>query len=203
MLNVGRCAAPPILAAASLACCACSGAPPDAAPSPAPQITREDIADVIYRPGTNDEGVLTLLNSPPVDKPSAEPVITTPADQAKLMAATTFSYQVGTTATRDGARARAWSLPEWFTLERSAFAHGTPMNGDGYLLVFSTSHAPKLLRVVTLDQSYVPTDDEWQRLAGASEVVTLTLTRAILEESRLTADGGPFVGKPIHFTVGP
>ncbi|HTQ05527.1 MAG TPA: hypothetical protein VMI54_16810 [Polyangiaceae bacterium] len=165
-------------------------------------MSRADIVDVIYEPGTTDEGVLTLLGAPLVNEPSAEPVVTAPAEQAALSGPTTFAFRVGASARREPRRRlRRALLPEWLTLERSAYAHGAPMNGDAFLLVFSTPTDAKVLRVFTQDRSYAPSDDEWQRLAAESGLVSLTVTHAIFEQGRLTEDGGPFVGAPLHFTV--
>jgi len=183
---------------------ACSSDAPEPDAAGTTPVERGDISDVIYRPGTTDEGILTLLDAHPVSEPASEPVVTTPAEGTHLTELTTFEYRASATALRRvrAPRAHAWSLPDFLTLERTAFAHGAPMNGDAFFVVFSTSRAPKLLRVFTQDKSYVPTDDEWQRLASAGETITLTLTRAIFEQGRLTSDGGPFVGKPLHFSVG-
>ena len=182
--------------------CSSNAAEPETADTTV--VERSDIADVIYRTGATDEGILTLLNARRVSEPSAEPVVTTPAEAAHLTSPTTFEYRAGATALRraPARRARSWSLVDFFALERSALAHGAPMNGDAFFVAFSSSRTPKLLRVFTQDKSYVPTDDEWQRLAGAGETITLTLTRAIFEQGRITSDGGPFVGKPLRFTVG-
>ncbi|HSU38083.1 MAG TPA: hypothetical protein VLJ38_00915 [Polyangiaceae bacterium] len=190
-----------LVAAPAVLLGACSSDTPEPAGSGAPLVDRADIADVIYRTGATDEGLLTLLNARPVSEPSAEPVVTAPAEAANLTPLTSFEYRAGTTALRRVRRARAWSLDDFFALERTAFAHGAPMNGDAFLLAFSTSRAPKLLRVFTQDKSYAPTDDEWQRLAAAGEIITLTLTRGVFEQGRLIADGGPFVGKPLHFSA--
>lgn len=166
-------------------------------------VTRADIVDVIYEPPSNDEGVLTLLGAPAVSELSASAIVTAPTDQATLSGPMTFTYRLGAGALRerDHTRVRRSAWPEWLTLERSAYAHGAPMNGDAFLLVFSTETDPKLLRVFTQEKSYSPSDDEWQRLAQASGVVTLTVTHAIFEQGRLTEDGGPFTGAPVHFTV--
>ncbi len=190
-------------APAAIWCACASNAEPQPETAAPATIGYDDIVDVIYRPGATDEGVLTLLNARTVKLASSEPVVTVPADASQLTTPATFTYLVGATALR-ALRPRAEharALPAWLVLERSAFAHGAPMNGDAFFLVFSTSHEPKLLRVFTQDKTYVPTDDEWQRLAAAGAPITLTLTRGIYEQGRLTSDGGPFVGKPVHFTV--
>ena len=193
-----------LVAAPAAVWCACSSPEPEAETSAPALVGRSDITDVIYRPGATDEGVLTLLNARPVELAASEPIVTAPAEAARLTLPTTFEYGVGATTFRRARTRvkRAFALGDWFVLERSAFAHGAPMNGDAFFLVFSTSHDQKLLRVFTQDKSYVPTDDEWQRLAAAGDTITLTLTRGIFEQGRLTSDGGPFVGKAVHFSIG-
>jgi hypothetical protein len=188
-----------------IGCSSSGGTAPDPEPTPPTPVGYDDIADVIYRPGATDEGLLTLLNARAVTRTSAEPVITAPTEGAELAASMTFTYQAGATARRRIQRggARDWSLPGWLTLERSAFAHGAPMNGDAFFVAFSTTGHPKFMRIFTQDMSYVPTDAEWQHLATAGDTITLTVTRAIYEENRLTEDGGPYVGKPLHFSVVP
>lgn len=185
--------------------CACSNAAPSGdTPAPAATaVTRADIVDVIYESGTTDEGVLTLLGAPTLSEPTAAAVVIAPADQSALSGPVTFSYRLGASAARERGRSRerrfAW--PEWLTLERSAYAHGAPMNGDAFLLVFSSATEPKLLRVFTQERTYEPTAGEWQRLTQASGSVSLAVTHAIFEQGRLTQDGGPFAGTPVHFTV--
>lgn len=179
-----------------------SSAPRDSVPAPAPAgVSRADIVDVIYEQGTNDEGVLTLLGAPVVGDPSAEPVVTAPLEHAALSTPETFTYHVGASARHVRPRPSHHGWPAWLTLEHSAFAHGIPMNGDAFLLVFSTPGDSKVLRVFTQDRSYVPSTDEWQRLSGESGPFTLTITHAIFEQGRLTEDGGPFVGQALHFSV--
>jgi hypothetical protein len=181
---------------------ACSESAPEPETPGATLVDRSDIADVIYRPGATDEGILTLLNARPVSDVAAAPVVTAPAPSARLTTPTTFEYRSGTASLLRAPSRRAWRLSDWFVLERSAFAHGAPMNGDAFFVAFATSREPKLLRVFTQERTYVPTDDEWQLLAGAGETISLTVTRGTFEQGRLTADGGPFVGQALHFSVG-
>jgi hypothetical protein len=169
---------------------------------------RGDISNVVYGTGTNDEGLLLLLDSPVVDSAVAEPVISDPPDQAVLRERSVFSYRARATSERARpARAstgrsvwRTW-LDDLLVLERSAHAHGTPMNGDAYFLVFATRDDPALLRVFTRDTLYAPPVPAWESLADAQGTVTLSVTRATFEEGRLAADGGPFVSQPVHFTI--
>lgn len=180
--------------------CSNGGVEPETHPGPS---NAADVADVIYEPGTTDEGVLTLLDALPVSDPRNEPVVIAPSDQATLAERTVFTLAVGPSASRGHARpaARIRWIGDFLTLEGVAHAHGASMNGDAFLLVFSTKTHGKLLRVFTQERAYAPTVSEWQRLADAHEVVTLTVTRATFEAGRLTEDGGPFVGKPLRFTI--
>ena len=77
------------------------------------------------------------------------------------------------------------------------------MNGEGFLLAFSTADNPKLLRVFTQEEKYITTEDEWWTLATATSEVTLLVTRGVYDEGRLTADGGPFVGAPLYLAISP
>src|SRR4051794_32370842 len=115
---------------------ACSSNAPETEGAGATLVDRADIADVIYRSGSTDEGVLTLLNAQPVSELAAEPILTAPAEGAQLTTLTTFEYRAGATALRrvPGRRARAWPVADWFVLERCAFAHGAPMNGDAFFV---------------------------------------------------------------------
>lgn len=159
-----------------------------------------------YGPGATDEGLLTLLDARPVDSALDVPIVTAPADRSALSAPITFDFRPSAAAMRSrrpgvAQRRPIIDLSDLFTLERTAFAHGAPMNGEAFLLVFSTSREPHWLRVFLQGRSYVPSDAEWGRLAGAHESLSLTVTRAVFEEGRLTPDGGPFVGQPIQFTI--
>jgi len=193
-----------MLLLAVLAAPACSSAGAGDAP-PAPS-GPPDLRGVSYWPGATDEGLLTLLDAQPVDSALDVPIVTTPAERSTLSAPTTFAFQPTAAAMRTrrpgvAARRPSFDLSDLFTLERTAHAHGAPMNGEAFLLVFSTSREPHWLRVFLQGRTFAPSSAEWGRLAGAHESLSLTVTRAVFEEGRLTTDGGPFVGAPFHFTI--
>jgi hypothetical protein len=161
---------------------------------------------VSYGPGATDEGLLTLLGARPVASTLDMPIVTAPVDRAALSAPITFAFRPSAAAlhrrpSRSEVRRPAFELGDLFVLERSAYAHGAPMNGEAFLLVFSTELEPRWLRVFLQGRSFTPSDAEWARLAGAHEPLSLVVTRAVFEEGRLTADGGPFVGPAIEFTI--
>lgn len=161
-----------------------------------------DLEDVIYLGETNDEGLEVLLAAPL--KSGAAPIVTSPEDGAVLEEKATFEFEKGVTARLErapsNARRRTSSFAELFGPERSAHAHGAPMNGDAYLLTFASADEPELLRVFTDSTSYEPEDDAWALLASAGEL-TLTVRMGVFEEGRLASGGGPFESTPVSFSI--
>lgn len=82
----------------------------------------------------------------------------------------------------------------------AAYAHGTPMSGPGYLLVFSTSKDPKLLRVFTTGTEYTPNEAAWKKITTTGELVHVVITNAEFDQNRIAQDGGPYRGTEISFT---
>ncbi len=81
----------------------------------------------------------------------------------------------------------------------SAYAHGTPLSGPGYLLVFSTSKDPKLLRVFTTATEYTPNAAAWQKITSTGELVHVVITNADFDQNRIAPSGGPYQGAEISF----
>jgi hypothetical protein len=168
-------------------------------------------ADVIYDTGTTDEALSKLLDAQPKNDPARAPTFTSPTPNQKLSAATpaTFSWK----ATPTGMR-RAAPPKERFALgpsiestaagpiggERSAHAHGDPLNGRAYFVVFSAS-GNVVVRVFTTKTSYTPDDAAWTKLKGVKAPITATITSASFDNNNLTPDGGPFAGTPVTFTI--
>lgn len=198
-----------LLAIALLAAPACSsGGVGDAPLPPSGPSAPPDVTGVSYWPGATDEGLLALLDAQPVESALDVPIVTAPADRSTLSVPITFAFRPTAAAMRTrrpgvAARRPTFDLSDLFTLERTAYAHGAPMNGEAFLLVFSTAREPHWLRVFLQGRDFTPSSAEWGRLAGARESLSLTVTRAVFEEGRLTPDGGPFVGEPVHFTITP
>jgi hypothetical protein len=186
-------------------CASAAGDAPSEARAP------ERVGDVVYGDGTNDEGLLELLDAPVVRSTQAEPVIVEPADQSVLTEPRRFEYLARASADHSAAprppRTRVprspWRsfLDELWVLERTAHAHGNPMNGDAFFLVFSTPAQPKLLRIFTRETSHLPSLPDWKRLASGNGPITLRVTRATFEQGRLAAGGGPYVSQPVHFAI--
>jgi hypothetical protein len=169
-------------------------------------------ADVIYAGDTTDEALEQLIAATAKDDAAKAPVFDSPADGAELPAATPakFSWHAGTAALPGapslrfaGRRAPSFSSPlaELFGPERAAHAHGDPLNGTAYWLVFSTPANAKLLRVFTAETSYTPDAAAWDKLVKASDTITVTIKSAIFDTNELAADGGPWAGTPVKVTV--
>ncbi len=97
----------------------------------------------------------------------------------------------------------AGALAELLGPERAARAHGAPLNGAAYLLVLTTPSNAKLLRVFTTATSYTPDATAWGKVEGAGAAVTASVLTGLFDNNALAADGGPFAGTPITFTVAP
>jgi hypothetical protein len=87
--------------------------------------------------------------------------------------------------------------------ERSAFAHGTPLNGTGYFLVLSTDTNDKVLRVFTTDTSYTPDAGAWEAVKKAGGAVHAVVTTGLFDNNKVISGGGPFEGDPLTFNVTP
>lgn len=173
----------------------CSDAPTS---GPEGQTTLDTEGVVFVDPAT-DEALLALLGATPKNDASQSVVVDTPAEGVVLAKDTppTVTWHVGTGM---GATLRALGL--WLS-PRSAWAHGAPLYGRAYLLVFSTPSNPKVLRIFTTNLDYAFDDATWSTLSGVQGLVTLTITNAIFDANRIAADGGPFVGEPRSFSMEP
>lgn len=84
---------------------------------------------------------------------------------------------------------------------RAAAAHGPPLNGTAYLLVFSDGADKTLLRVFTTDTKYTPDDAAWAKLKGTESIVQAWILTGIFDSNQVASDGGPFRGPWIAFTI--
>jgi hypothetical protein len=85
----------------------------------------------------------------------------------------------------------------------SAYAHGTPLSGTGYFVVFSTSKDPKLIRVFTTSHDYTPDAPAMKKLTSAGETIHAIVTTAEFDQNRIAQDGGPYKGIEVTFTMAP
>jgi len=165
----------------------------------------DGLNDVVYRAEANDEALEELVGIPAKSDPTRGAIFTAPLD-GDVMAGDLprFTWRDATTTelepsrTNSGAR-RHYDLP--FGPVRSASAHGPSVNGRAYYLVFSTPDDPKLVRVFTTESFYEPDVVELTKLELANGPIQLSIVTAIYDNSRLAADGGPYIGETIHFSI--
>ena len=181
-----------------------SGCESSSGPS-TPSSTAPDINGVVFEGLATDEALVIMLGLQARAEPAQSAVIDVPAAQMSLPAATpaTFAWHIGELANAGP------SFDDWASTLRGllgpgvAHAHGVPMNGRGYFLVFSTPSSPKLLRVFTTDLTYTPDAVAWGALVSAGEPISLEITNAIFEDNRVAQDGGPFSGSAVSFSITP
>ncbi|AUX24735.1 hypothetical protein SOCEGT47_052740 [Sorangium cellulosum] len=184
-----------------------------------------ELDDVIYEGGATDEALVALLAAEPKTDASQGTAFDAPEDGAALPGDTApeLSFHVGGAAIRTappagpalrraaGAlpAARDGGAPVWAELGallgpvRAARAHGTPINGRAYFLVFSTEAREGLLRVFTTKLSYTPDAAAWDKLRSAGAPITVHVTNAVFENNRIAPGGGPFAGEPVTFSIEP
>ncbi len=85
-------------------------------------------------------------------------------------------------------------LLDLFAGERVAAAQGNPINGLGYLLLFSTEKNNNLLRVFTTKTSYTPEGGALEIMKNAGASIQVWILTGLFKDSALTPDGGPFRG---------
>ncbi len=98
---------------------------------------------------------------------------------------------------------RASSRP-WLDLfggERGAAAAGNPINGLGYLLLFSTAKDSDLLRVFTTKTSYTPGKGALEILRSTGELIQVWILTGVFDGNALTSYGGPFRGPWTSFEL--
>lgn len=175
-----------------------------------PATNEPDLTGVIYTGAATDEALEALLLAAPKTDAAQGVVVDTPAAGAALPkdVPPTIEWHVGgSSAAREPSAGErfvgAAKALASFWGPREAWAHGAPVNGRAYLLVFSTPKSPELVRVFTTELSYTFDAASWTKLALTGEPVTLVVTNAIFEDNRVAQDGGPFTGKAVTFSIGP
>lgn len=95
---------------------------------------------------------------------------------------------------RQALRGPLLDLVELFGKERTAEAHGTPISGLAYLLLFSSDKDNDLLRVFTTKTTYTPGPGAMEILQGAEGPIQVWILTGVFDNNALTPDGGPFRG---------
>ena len=173
-----------------------------------------DVSDVLYEGGATDEALEALVAAPV--KTGKAPFISAPTAGQVLPKEAPFTFTWSEAkqamlprertllpATRN-VRAPKLHLDLVLSLfEGTAHAHGTPINGQAYLLTFATEAEPKLVRVFTAKTTYVPSADAWNKLLAAKTTIQFRVRAATFEDNRLIESGGPFDSENVSFTVKP
>lgn len=187
-----------------------------------------ELADVIFEDSANDHGLEALLAATPLANPPKVAVFDSPTEGTELPASPipTFAWHIEASGGKDGG-ARAPSAPSrsrWALGDmldgfraparagfgplldlvgpvRAASAHGPPLNGTAYFLVFSDAAEKEVLRVFTTNTQYKPDDAAWGKLKGAGTILQAWILTGIFDSNAVASDGGPFRGPWIAFTI--
>lgn len=196
---------------------ACSG-------EPEPPAVPPGYEDVVLE-GSVSKATLTafvgaLEAGPPVVMPTRTPALFWPSDGEKLPLSpvTSFCWELGKTARRapqeeEGARwvglspaparsfaALASPLRELIGPPRAAHAAGEPWSGIATYVVFSTDTEPKLLRALTSELHFTPTEATWKQWAAMGKMIRVSLVAAGINQGQV--EGGVVVeGSSIAFGI--
>ena len=163
-----------------------------------------EVERVVYEGEASDEPLLTLLASKDSAVSGKGVVFDAPAVTEPLWAWTppTFQWHVAgaTSELSPSAPAprRHASGSGLFGPMREAHAHGPPLNGQAYFLVFSSPEA-SLLGVFTTKLEYTPSQEDWTFLGEAAQPIEVNVLSGVFADSELTA--GPFLGTPLTFSI--
>jgi len=181
----------------------------------------ETLADVVFVGATTDEALAVMLDKPAKDVPGEYVTFISPDAGATLSKDTPVAvefqppsaqhtprapeqapFPVRTPQPNLSAKQRVLAGLNWLVHPIGvAHAHGAPFNGSGYFLVFADASKKTSLRVFTDQTSYTPTATEWAGLAAGQQPITISLTSATFEDNAVPADGGPFIGGTVEFSV--
>lgn len=173
---------------------------------------------VVYEGEANDEALAALVAIEGPKDPTTYALFDAPAEGAVLPAspAPTFTWHLTTTSASDagtdggafllGAKpqerfASLGPLLDLFGPERAARAHGTPLTGLGYLILFTTETNDNLLRVFTTKTSYTPGTGAMDLFKGVKGTIQAWILTGVFDNNVLTPDGGPFRGPWISFEL--
>lgn len=164
----------------------------------------DDLSDVIYEGGATDEALVVMLGRATVGTEADGPGFSAPIEGATTPASPPLEFEWSAMVARRSPGGREESFLErafsFLLGEGEAFAHGAPISGRAYFVVFQTPDDPKLLRVFTTNLSYTPDAAAWEKLVSAGQF-TARIGTAIFDENKIAEGGGPFVGKARSMTV--
>lgn len=171
---------------------------------------------VVYQGGATDEALDALTAAQTKSDPSKALAFEEPTADQVVDSESPFTFvwaEAGASASISPKeflpKRRDLSEPGPDALERAlgvvlagtpaAYAHGDPISGPAYYLVFSSASEDELVRVFTTATDYSPSANEWAKLEGVEGNVTVRLTWAQFESNRVTE--GPWEGAPVTFTI--
>jgi len=174
---------------------------------------------VVYEGDANDEALAAILAVEGPNNPTTYTVFDAPTEGTVLPAspAPTFTWHLKTPEKSDaGTDSGAFLLrtrpPERFASlgplldlfgpERAARAHGTPLSGLGYLILFKSEADSDLLRVFTSKTSYTPGPGAMEIFKGVKGVIQAWILTGVFDNNAITPDGGPFRGPWTSFEIG-
>jgi hypothetical protein len=175
-----------------------------------PTQNEPNIEGVIYDGLATDEALLAMLTANVKKDPTQAVVVDVPAAGATLpkdLPPTLTWHVQGGSASRNGFPVdwfvrTASAIGDWIG-PGNAWAHGAPVNGRAYHLVFSAPDNPEIVRVFTTELTYTFDAATWTKLGQVGKPITLQVTNAIFESNRVAVDGGPFAGESVTFSIGP
>ncbi len=166
---------------------------------------------VVYQGGATDEALDALISADTKQDESKAAKFEAPTVDEVIAGDSPFTFEwleTGASASVDPLRFMPKER-EHGVFERAlgvvlqgtpvAHAHGDPISGPAYYLVFTNEAQDELVRVFTTNTDYRPGDDEWARLKGAEGTVSARLTWAQCETTRVTE--GPWEGKALTFSI--
>lgn len=186
-----------------------------------------DLDGVIYEGTANDEALEELLELTVIDSPPDAAEFTWPSNGEELPAVPAPElcwrqgpaeearldppaedhgpegpslWRVERSASDRSAPRRVGWFDRWFGVN-TAYAHGAPLTGKGFLVVFSTAEDPELIRVFTTLHDYTPSPVNMQKLIDAKGPIQAVVTTAIFADGVIMKTGGPFKGIPVTFTI--
>lgn len=166
--------------------------------SDAPTPVEDDLAGVIYGAGANDEALSALLDAPLVEDLEQAAHLLEPAPDVPLSRAepANFSWRVG-------APSAALERPpaDGLALISSAYAHGPPINGRGYLLTLKNDGGEVVYRAFTTDLNHLVTPTPWRDLTTNTTTLTASVLHAVFINDVVADGGGPWLGPEVLYEV--
>lgn len=196
----------------------CTGACGSDGTPAAPSSSAVDLDAVVYEGGATDEALRALLSATPTSDPAQAAVFSSPTNGASLPAdpPPKLTWHLGGATGRltpraphGGARVASAVPTVQAALHRllravpAARAHGAPINGRAYFLVFSAANGEAALRVFTTRLDYTPDAAAWAKLGAVGGPITATALNAVFENNRVVSGEAPSEGEPVEFTIQP